>query len=133
MPVCLRTLYNYIDEGALSIKNIDLRRKTGYKPRKKKYNDINGFHSMEYRQCRTYEDFEYAMKFKYSEDEVTEMDTVKGVRESGKRLLTMIFRKNNVMLLFLMPDGKAESVKRVLDYLETGLGIDVLDGCFRLY
>lgn len=29
MPVCLRTLYNYIDEGALSIKNIDLRRKTG--------------------------------------------------------------------------------------------------------
>ena len=35
MPVCLRTLYNYIDEGALSIKNIDLRRKTGYKPRKK--------------------------------------------------------------------------------------------------
>lgn len=34
---------------------------------------------MEYRQCRTYEDFEYAMKFKYSEDEVTEMDTVKGV------------------------------------------------------
>ena len=96
MPVCLRTLYNYIDEGALSIKNIDLRRKTGYKPRKKKYNDINGFHSMEYRQCRTYEDFEYAMKFKYSEDEVTEMDTVKGVRESGKRLLTMIFRKNNV-------------------------------------
>ena len=71
MPVCLRTLYNYIDEGALSIENIDLRRKTGYKQRKKKYNDINGFHSMEYRQCRTYEDFEYAMKFKYSEDEVT--------------------------------------------------------------
>ena len=30
----------------------------------------------------------------------------------------MIFRKNNVMLLFLMPDGKAESVKRVLDYLQ---------------
>ena len=80
--------------------------------------------------CRTYEDFEYAMKFKYSEDEVTEMDTVKGVRESGKRLLTMIFRKNNVMLLFLMPDGKAESVKRVLDYLETGLGIDVFRRLF---
>lgn len=56
--------------------------------------------------------------------------TVKGVRESGKRLLTMIFRKNNVMLLFLMPDGKAESVKRVLDYLETGLGIDVFRRLF---
>ena len=27
MPVCLRTLYNYIDDGELTIKNIDLRRK----------------------------------------------------------------------------------------------------------
>lgn len=42
------------------------------------------------------------MKVKYTEDEVVEMDTVKGVREQGKRLLTMIFRKNNVMLLFLI-------------------------------
>ena len=63
-------------------------------------------------QGRTYTDFEYAMKAKYTEDEVVEMDTVKGVREQGKGLLTMIFRKNNVMLLFLMSDGKAESVKR---------------------
>ena len=58
------------------------------------------------------------------------MDTVKGVRESGKRLLTMIFRENNVMLLFLMPDGKAESVKRVRDYLETRLEIDVFRRLF---
>lgn len=61
------------------------------------------------------------MKVKYTEDEVVEMDTVKGVREQGKRLLTMIFRKNNVMLLFLMPDGKAESVKECLTILSQGL------------
>lgn len=36
---------------------------------------------MEFRQGRTYTDFEYAMKVKYTEDEVVEMDTVKGVRE----------------------------------------------------
>ncbi len=85
---------------------------------------------MEFRQGRTYTDFEYAMKAKYTEDEVVEMDTVKGVREQGKRLLTMIFRRNNVMLLFLMPDGKAESVKRVFDYLEAGLGIEVFRRLF---
>lgn len=34
LPVSLRTLYNYIDEGMLSVRNIDLRRKVGYKPRK---------------------------------------------------------------------------------------------------
>ena len=130
MPVCLRTLYNYIDDGELTIRNVDLRRKTGYRPRKKKYNDIKGFHSLEFRKCRTYADFENAMRFSFSEDEVTEMDTVRGVRESGKRLLTMIFRKNNVMLLFLMPDGKAESVKRVFDYLEAGLGIETFRRLF---
>lgn len=33
MPVCLRTLYNYIDGGELTVRNIDLRIKTGYKKR----------------------------------------------------------------------------------------------------
>lgn len=70
---------------------------------------------------KIYTDFEYAMKAKYTEDEVVEMDTVKGVREQGKRLLTMIFRKNNVMLLFPMPDGKAESVKGCLIILRQDL------------
>lgn len=130
IPVCLRTLYNYIDDGGLTVKNIDLRRKTGYKKRGKGYQPSIGFANIEFRQGRTYTDFEYAMKVKYTEDEVVEMDTVKGVREQGKRLLTMIFRKNNVMLLFLMPDGKAEPVKRVFDYLETGLGIEVFRRLF---
>lgn len=39
----------------------------------------------------------------------------------------MIFRKNSIMFMFLMPDGTADSVKRVFDYLEMGLGTD----CFR--
>ena len=34
------------------------------------------------------------------------------------------------MLLFLMPDGKAESVKRVFYYLEAGLGIEVFRRLF---
>lgn len=130
MPVCLRTLYNYIDNGEMTIKNIDLRRKTGYKRRRKGRQPSPGFKNMEFRQNRTYADFEYAMKVRFSEDEVTEMDTVRGVRESGKRLLTMIFRKNSIMLLFLMPDGRAESVKRVFDYLEAGLGLDTFRRLF---
>ena len=52
------------------------------------------------------------------------MDTVKGKRERGKRLLTMIFCKTNIMLLFLIPDVKAESVKRVFDSLEVALGTE---------
>ena len=128
MPVCLRTLYNYIDAGEMTIRNVDLRRKTGYRPRKRKYADVNNetlrASRFAYRKERTYTDFENVLNIRFAEAEVVEMDTVKGVRETGKRLLTMIFRRNNVMLLFLMPDGKAESVKRVFDYLEVGLGIE---------
>ena len=130
LPVSLRSLYNYIDQRKLKVRNIDLRRKTSYKPRRKGTKELSkGFKNQEYRKGRTYEDFENYMKDK-RDAVIVEMDTVKGVRESGKRLLTMIFRKNNVMLLFLMPNGKAESVKRVFDYLEMGLGLEVFNRLF---
>ena len=130
MPISLRSLYNYIDAGEMTIKNIDLRRKTSYKQRRQNKKGIpEGFANQEYRQCRTYEDFERLMKL-VDEDLTVEMDTVKGVREKGKRLLTMIFRKNSVMLLFLMPDGTATSVKRIFDYLEAGLGTEVFQRLF---
>lgn len=124
MPISLRSLYNYIDAGEMTIKNIDLRRKTSYRPRKKGKKELaKGFSDQSYRIGRTYDDFLETMKF-HTDAEVVEMDTVKGCRERGKRLLTMIFRKNSILLLFLMPDGTADSVKRVFDFLEAGLGTE---------
>ena len=122
LPISLRSLYNYIDAGELSVKNIDLRRKCGYKPRKKHKELSKGFADQRYREGRTYADFEADRPF--LEDRILEMDTVKGGRRKGMRLLTMIFQENSIMLMFLMPDGTAESVKWVFDYLEMGLGID---------
>lgn len=132
LPVSLRSLYNYIDAGELSIKNIDLRRKVRY--RKRKNNDgtnPTGFALQCHRIGRTYEDFEGHLKLTGAS--VVEMDTVKGVREKGKRLLTMIFRDSSIMLLFLMPDGTAESVKRVFDYLEHGLGLERFQRLFQVF
>ena len=122
LPMSLRSLYNYIDAGELKIKGIDLRRKVGYKQRRKTRVKESGLVSQQYRENRTYEDYERFIK--NTGASVIEMDTVKGRRERGKRLLTMIFQDNSIMLMFLMPDGKAESVKRVFDYLERGLGIE---------
>lgn len=122
LPISLRSLYTYIEAGELSVKNIDLRRKCGYKPRKKHKKLSKGFADQRYREGRTYADFEADRPF--LEDRILEMDTVKGGRGKGMRLLTMIFQENSIMLMFLMPDGTAESVKRVFDYLEMGLGID---------
>lgn len=130
IPVSLRSLYTYVDRRNLTIRNLDLRRKTKYKPRKKGKSDLlPGFKNQEYRRGRTYDDYLDYMNDKQGEI-VVEMDTVRGCREAGKRLLTMIFRRNSVMLLFLMPDGTADSVHRVFDYLEYGLGIDVFRRLF---
>ena len=90
-----------------------------------------GFSDQRYREGRTYADYETDHPF--LEDRILEMDTVKGSREKGKRLLTMIFQENSIMLLFLMPDGTAESVKRVFDYLEMGLGIDRFRRLFPVF
>lgn len=89
LPVGLRSLYNYIDSGKMTIRNIDLRRKTGYKPRGKGAKDANAgiktIIEQEYRVGRTYEDYEADSKY-FCESEVVKMDTVKGRRERGKRL-----------------------------------------------
>ncbi len=133
LPVSLRTLYNYIDQGKLrGIANIDLRRKVGYKARRKGRGSIADANRY-YREGRTYKDFEEALLKRFCENEVVEMDTVVGTQKKGKCLLTMIFVKNSVMLMFLLPDKKAESVIRVFDYLEEGLGGDRFNRLFRVF
>ncbi len=127
--VGLRSVYNYIDQGAMSVRNIDLRRKARYKKRRKKH--VSGIEDQHYRSGRTYNDFKAYIEGK-SSSIVTEMDTVKGPRGQGQVLLTMILRRNSVMLLFIMPDCRQESVLRWLDYLETGLGTDVFKRLFSV-
>jgi len=129
IPVCQRTLYNYIDFGALHIGNLDLRRKVGYRPRKKKYVPTEAFLNQKGRQDRTYEDFVTYMARHPDVDEV-EMDTVKGIREQGKRMLTMLFVGQNLMLIFLMRDGKADTVVEQFDWLTSALGLTVFQKLF---
>lgn len=128
IPVSIRTIYNYIEKGFFSIKNIDLRRKVSYKQRRKsRKKDLSGYAVQAYLIGRKYSDFkEYLLEFDDDSD-VVEMDTVLGTKSSRKRLLTMTFRRNNLMLLFLLSDGKASSVVNIFRYLEHELGL----ACFR--
>ena len=56
LGVSERTLYNYIESGVLSLTNLDLRRKVGYKPRKKKKETKNTGNKA-YLEGRRYEDY----------------------------------------------------------------------------
>ena len=129
IPVSQRTLYNYIANRELSIGNLDLRRKVGYRPRKKKKEPSEAFMNQDFRKTRSYSDFlEYMQK--HPDTPYVEMDTVKGVRERGKRMLTMLFTEQNFMLTLLMPDGRAESVVEQFDWLSNALGVELFRTLF---
>ena len=70
----------------------------------------------------------YSAKTSYMEKNpdmpVIQMDTVKGCREQGKRLLTLHFCNTNMMLMFLMRDGKADTVVEQFDMLTGLLGLE---------
>ena len=75
-----------------------------------------------YRETRTYDDFLAYMR-KHPDTNYVEMDTVLGKQGKGKRMLTMLFVQQNLMLIFLMRDGKASSVVEHFDWLTSTLGI----------
>lgn len=114
---CVKTIYNYIENGALSVKNIDLPRKVKYKIRKSHKSEIKDTGIFE---GRTYKDY-LAYIEAHPDTNVVEMDTVVGREGSHKVFLTLYFRNCHCMLIYLLPDKTNLSVKAVFDYLEKKL------------
>lgn len=128
IPCKVNCLYNYIDAGLLSIKNIDLPRKVRYKVRNKKQEKKKKDYS--YRVGRTYEDFQNLLK-EHPNIHVVEMDTVIGTVETGKVLLTLLFREFNFMIARLIPDKSSKSVKDELDKIEKVIGTELYKRVFK--
>lgn len=124
--IARRTMYNYVDKCILDARNIDLPRKVRYKKRKKKETETYPY---KYREGRTYEDFKSFVE-QHPDLCVVEMDTVKGKREQGKCLLTMIFTKYDFMLLFLLESASQQCVDEVFGYLQNALGLNVFRRLF---
>ena len=129
LGISQRTLYRYIEQGVLSVGNIDLRRKVAYRPRKKKKKISEGFLNQEFRKNRGYDDYLKYME-KHPDTPIIQMDTVKGCREQGKRLLTLHFCNTNMMLMLLMRDGKADTVVEQFDMLTGLLGLELFQKIF---
>ena len=122
IPVCRRTLYNYLDRRIFTARNIDLPRRVRYKKRRKRPEPRTRNISQVYRNKRTYVDFENYTKA-FPELDVVEMDTVKGSRDKGKCLLTLLFRSCSFMILILLPDCTQRSVINAINNLCDTLGI----------
>lgn len=99
IPVCRRTLYNYLDQRIFQARNIDLPRRVRYKKRKKASTPLSSKNIQQvYHNKRTFVDFERFMEA-HPDMDVVEMDTVKGGRAAGKCLLTLLFRSCSFMLI----------------------------------
>ena len=115
IPVCRRTLYNYLDQRVFDARNIDLHRRVRYKKRRAKHYIPKDL-TQRYRNKRTYKDFEFYMEH-HPDASVVELDTVKGTREAGKCLLTLLFRSCNFMLIILLPRCSQECVINAINNL----------------
>ena len=124
-----RTIYTYIDSGVFEVRNMDLRRKFVYKPRKKK--TATSIKDRAFRKDRGYKEFqEYVDKNRPAY--IIEMDTVEGAKGTRACFLTMLFRNCNLMLMFLLKEQTQEEVNRVFDYLTEVLGIELFQKLFEV-
>lgn len=121
IPCCMKTIYNYIDMGLFTARNIDLPKKVKYKARKKKRQEPDI--SYAYREGRTYQDFQTYLAG-HPEANIIEMDTVHGSKQKGKVIMTMLFRNSSLMLLFLLEECTQVCVKAVFEELMEGLGLE---------
>lgn len=122
-----KTIYNYIDNGLLSVDNIDLPRKVRYRVRRKKKTVKIDKHCF----CgRTYDDY---LKFLADNPDISvvQTDSVEG-RKGGKVLLTIFFTNCCLMLAFLRDHNTSKSVTDCYNHIYSVLGRDTFIKLFPL-
>ena len=118
---CEKTLYNYIDQGALSVSNLDLPKQVKYKPRKAHQSEIDDTGIFD---GRTYKDYEAFVK-EYPDTKITEMDTVVGPEGSHKVLLTLHFCGPDFMMAYLLNTKEAVGVENTFDDINKAIGTEL--------
>ena len=123
--VSQRTVYRYIDARILSAMNLDLQRKVRFSARKKTV------HVKVDKKCRigrTFDDFTSYMD-EHPDTPVVELDTVEG-KKGGRCLLTIHFKKAEMMLAFLRDHNDSKSVIEVFCGLYERLSADTFRKIF---
>lgn len=113
----LATLYTYINNGLLSVKNIDLKRKVRYKKRVKKLNTQPTYN---YLNNRYYENFIQLVSQK-SNLYIWELDTIEGIK-GGKAIMSLLNRTSNLQLFFLINSIDQSEIIRVFDDIKLSIG-----------
>ena len=116
-----RTIYRYVGNRYLGIKDIDLRNKVKMRPRKQ-YKDAHIDKNI-IEANRSYDDY---INFIAKDPSAfgAQLDLVIGKQEDNQLLMTIIFPFSNLMLMFLIPNKEAATIVGVFDELENTIGYD---------
>lgn len=110
----VRTLYSYLDNSILTARNIDLKRKVKFKPRKVHKTQIKDRTVFNGRMFTDFQSLDL--------DHFTEMDTVHSSQESKRVILTFFLTREKLFLAFIMNRCTKGAVKLIFDKLERQLG-----------
>lgn len=120
------TVYRWVDAGYDRLSNMDLRRKVGYRRRRKKARPAAARRS----EARSHGAF-----LALGEDACAsawEMDTVEGRAADSARLLTLLHRPTRLQLAIPVPDGACASVLAGLGLVRGALGAEGVRRVFPL-
>ena len=118
------TAYRWVDAGYAGMTNMELRRKVGYRPRRKSAGGRSTRHSARR---------SHAAFLALGEDACAaawEMDTVEGSRADSACLLTLLHRPSRFQLALPLREKSAAETARALGLIRSALGEG---GCRRLF
>ena len=130
LDFCKCSFYNYVNDGIISLTNLDLPKKIRYKKRKQKKN-TNYKKELIILKKRKYEDYLDFIS-KHPNLNKVQLDTVIGQKNNKKCLLTMYIVDTHFMLIFLLDKKDASHVTEIFKTLKNSLTIDVYRKVFRI-
>ncbi len=125
MDLSPSTIYRWVAAGYDGMTNMELRRKVGYRPRRRAAVRAATRHSARR---------SYAAFLALGEDACAaawEMDTVEGAREDSACLLTLLHRPSRLQLALLLGEKTSGCVAAALEGVRAVLGADGTRRVFR--
>ena len=129
LGVSQRTVYNFFENGQLTVKRHEARRMVTFKVRKK--HKISKQDLKRLKQNRSYSDY-CLYSLEHPELNVVQMDTVISSHESLRCLLTLYFINFNFQLAILLPNKEANSVTNAINDICNTLGLELFKDMFGI-
>lgn len=132
LNIATSTAYRYINNHQMgSVIPLDLKRAVSYKPQNRSKPMVSPI-NYDYLNGRRYSDFCELLPDLPPSVNLWEMDTVKGKKEDSKCVLSLLHRKSNLQLYFLLESCTMLEVQRVFDGIKGFLGPEEFSQVFSV-